>query len=79
MSLQTGFLSEYTGMTILENDFLKKVNESDGTKEVCIRSFEVLFPKKLDIIIIIIKQCYILKKITNCTNACSGIVVLENF
>ncbi|KAJ1437118.1 von Willebrand factor, type A [Sesbania bispinosa] len=38
LSLQTGFLSEYTRMTILENDQLKKVKESDGTKEVSKKS-----------------------------------------
>ncbi|KAJ1439938.1 von Willebrand factor, type A [Sesbania bispinosa] len=38
LSLQTGFSSEYTRMTILENDQLKKVKESDGTKEVSKKS-----------------------------------------
>ncbi|XP_027329903.1 inter-alpha-trypsin inhibitor heavy chain H3 isoform X2 [Abrus precatorius] len=33
MSLQTGFISEYTRMIILEDDHLKKVKESAGTKE----------------------------------------------
>lgn len=33
LSLQTGFTSEYTRMTILENDQRKKVKESDGKKE----------------------------------------------
>ncbi|KAK7265454.1 hypothetical protein RJT34_33074 [Clitoria ternatea] len=32
LSLQTGFMSEYTSMVILENDHLKKVKESAGTK-----------------------------------------------
>ncbi|RDX77017.1 Inter alpha-trypsin inhibitor, heavy chain 4, partial [Mucuna pruriens] len=32
LSLQTGFISEYTRMTILENDLLKKAKESDGKK-----------------------------------------------
>ncbi|XP_012573394.1 uncharacterized protein [Cicer arietinum] len=34
LSLQTGFISEYTCMIILENDHLKKVKESPGAKEV---------------------------------------------
>lgn len=33
LSLQTGFLSEFTSMTILEKDLMKKVNDSNGTKE----------------------------------------------
>ncbi|MED6171012.1 hypothetical protein PIB30_036772 [Stylosanthes scabra] len=33
LSLQSGFLSEYTRMVILENDHLKKVKESAGKKE----------------------------------------------
>jgi len=37
LSLQTGFMSEYTRMIILETDHLKKVKESAGTKEVCIK------------------------------------------
>ncbi|KAK7363316.1 hypothetical protein VNO77_05455 [Canavalia gladiata] len=32
LSLQTGFISEFTRMIILENDHLKKVKESAGTK-----------------------------------------------
>ncbi|XP_027329902.1 inter-alpha-trypsin inhibitor heavy chain H3 isoform X1 [Abrus precatorius] len=38
MSLQTGFISEYTRMIILEDDHLKKVKESAGTKEVSKKS-----------------------------------------
>ncbi|XP_028782772.1 inter alpha-trypsin inhibitor, heavy chain 4-like isoform X2 [Neltuma alba] len=35
LSLETGFMSEYTRMVLLENDeLLKKVNQSDGAKEV---------------------------------------------
>ncbi|KAI4344623.1 hypothetical protein L6164_011828 [Bauhinia variegata] len=33
LSLQTGFISEYTRMTIRENDMLKKAKESGGRKE----------------------------------------------
>lgn len=50
LSLQTGFTSEYTSMTILEIDLRKKAKESDG-KKVCIKSFEVLFPNKIDLIL----------------------------
>ncbi|CAI8610969.1 unnamed protein product [Vicia faba] len=34
LSLQTGFISEYTSMIMLENDHLKKTKESPGAKEV---------------------------------------------
>lgn len=51
LSLQTGFTSEYTRMTILENDQRKKVKESEGKKEVCIKRFEILFTNKIDIIL----------------------------
>lgn len=34
LSLQTGFISEYTCMIILENDHLKKIKESPGEKTV---------------------------------------------
>lgn len=36
LSLQTGFISEYTSMIMLENDLLKKTKESPGAKEVSI-------------------------------------------
>ena len=35
LSIQTGFLSEYTRMGLLEDDHLKKVKESAGAKQVC--------------------------------------------
>lgn len=54
LSLQTGFMSEYTRMIILEDDQLKKVKESSGTK-VCVKIFEFFFTK-LDI-----KQCFHLR------------------
>ncbi|TKY54408.1 Inter alpha-trypsin inhibitor, heavy chain 4 [Spatholobus suberectus] len=38
LSLQTGFMSEYTRMIILETDHLKKVQESTGTKEASKKS-----------------------------------------
>ncbi|XP_020225945.1 von Willebrand factor A domain-containing protein DDB_G0292028 isoform X1 [Cajanus cajan] len=38
LSLQTGFMSEYTRMIILETDHLKKVKESAGTKEASKKS-----------------------------------------
>ncbi|TKY72884.1 Inter-alpha-trypsin inhibitor heavy chain H1 [Spatholobus suberectus] len=38
LSLQTGFVSEYTCMAILENDHRKKVKESNGKKEVSKKS-----------------------------------------
>ncbi|KAK7411845.1 hypothetical protein VNO78_03288 [Psophocarpus tetragonolobus] len=38
LSLQTGFVSEYTRMANLENDQRKKVKESDGKKEVSKKS-----------------------------------------
>ncbi|KAJ1418804.1 putative inter alpha-trypsin inhibitor, heavy chain 4-like, partial [Sesbania bispinosa] len=38
LSLQSGFISEYTRMIILENDHLKKVKETAGAKEVSKKS-----------------------------------------
>ncbi|XP_057420076.1 uncharacterized protein LOC130714201 isoform X2 [Lotus japonicus] len=38
LSLQTGFMSEYTRMVVLENDHLKKAKESAGGKEVSKKS-----------------------------------------
>lgn len=38
LSLQTGFISEYTLMANLENDLRKNAKESDRKKEVCIKS-----------------------------------------
>ncbi|XP_047156528.1 uncharacterized protein LOC124846810 isoform X2 [Vigna umbellata] len=38
LSLQTGFISEYTRMVLLETDHLKKVKESAGTKEASKKS-----------------------------------------
>ncbi|KAK7328766.1 hypothetical protein VNO77_22885 [Canavalia gladiata] len=38
LSLQTGFLSEYTRMTILETDHLRKAKESEGKKEASKKS-----------------------------------------
>lgn len=46
LSLQTGFISEYTRMVLLETDHLKKVKESAGTKEVCIPSLHSSFSIK---------------------------------
>ncbi|KAK7354585.1 hypothetical protein VNO80_20050 [Phaseolus coccineus] len=40
LSLQTGFISEYTSMANLENDHRKNVKESDGKKEVSKKSHQ---------------------------------------
>lgn len=45
LSLQTGFISEYTCMIILENDHLKKIKESPGEKTVCIKTFDIFSNK----------------------------------
>lgn len=75
LSLQTGFTSEYTWMAMLENDDLKKVKESGGTK-VCIKNLKDLFPNRLQIVASVKCQLFFVIESWKCIS--SGIQVYHD-